>query len=176
MIGAPNGNGQITVAGGKELAAALKELPNRIAKHALQNAVIAGANEIRDEARRLYPGKTGKAGIVARRSKAKHSDEKSARVRASGSRWYLRLIEFGRSAFKVNVRNKKALASGGEVFGRSAEIPAMPARPFLRPAFETKKVAAVKRMGEVLAANIRHAARELAAGASRIRFNSRRVP
>lgn len=139
--------------GFKELADAMRELPKQVAKNALRSAVNAGASEIRKEARTRAPKKSGtlKRALYQKQIREESSQYKQVfyvGVRAGPTRgkdgkkdysrdaWYWRFVEFGTSK--------------------------MAAKPFLRPAFESKKQAAVSAIGKKLDERIQKAARELA--------------
>jgi HK97 gp10 family phage protein len=50
-------------------------------------------------------------------------------------------VEFGTKGHKVQTQIKSALADKqkGEFFGKTVDVPAMPARPFINPAYEAHK-------------------------------------
>jgi HK97 gp10 family phage protein len=118
------------VSGLKELQAAMKELPANIARNVLRGAVNAGATVIREEAKARAPkfeGKVAKGQPIREKSSAVLQtfyvgvrQGRSAKKTKKGSidAWYARFVEFGTSK--------------------------MAARPFMRPAFEAKKEAAVQ--------------------------------
>lgn len=139
--------------GFKELAAAMRELPERVAKNALRSAVGAGAAEIRKEAKLHAPVDTGrlKASIYQKQIREASGQykqvffvgarngpkrKKGGKKDYSQSAWYWRFAEFGTAK--------------------------MAARPFLRPAFESKREAAVTAIGQKLDARIQAYATELA--------------
>lgn len=138
------------IQGFKELAAAMRQLPERVAKNALRAAVNAGASEIRKEARARVPVDSGltKKSIHQRQIREKSSASRQVvyvGVRSGGRNkdgtkraapWYWRFVEYGTSK--------------------------MAARPFMRPAFEAKKLAAVKAIGVKLNERIQLEAQRLA--------------
>jgi HK97 gp10 family phage protein len=143
----------VHIAGLKELAAALHELPIAMARKQMAGPVSKGAALIRDEARRLAPVYHGevseghpppgtlkkaivmkreradtKAEVVARFIVAVRSGKKFQHVGKKGTNldaYYWKFVEFGTSK--------------------------MAARPFLRPAFEQEKGRAL----EVIVAGLR---------------------
>lgn len=144
---------RVQLTGFKELADALRELGPRVARNGLRAAVSAGAAVVRNEARNLAPVRTGemKKDIQMKRErdiKGQFSAKYSVYVR-SGKKsrlagkarnidkdsWYWRLVEFGTSK--------------------------MTAQPFMRPAFEKQKEAAIEAMREKLDERIQKAAQEL---------------
>lgn len=67
------------------------------------------------------------------------------RKTAKRDAFYGHMVEFGTRAHQVKVKSKRILMDGkaGKVFGARVTIPALPARPFLTPAFEAAKPAGV---------------------------------
>ena len=99
----------------KKLIETLQKFPKNIQKNVMVGAVRAGANVIRDEARRKVPIKTGtlKKSIVSIQRKAKQGEIKFSVTPSKGGKnsgWYAHFVEFGTSK--------------------------MTAKPFMRPAFE----------------------------------------
>ena len=137
--------------GFKELAAALRELPERVAKNALRSAVNAGASEIRKQAKANAPKDTGLL--------EKNIYQKQIREQSDATK----------QVFFVGVRGAKKKKKGE----KKVEVPfywrfiefgtsKMPAKPFLRPAFDAKKEVAIERIGEKLDERIQKYAKELA--------------
>lgn len=157
-------NDLMQLTGFKELAAAMRELPEKVARNGLRAAVNAGATVIKKEAIVKAPQDTGalkanlyqkqvreKSGpmqqtfyVGVRRGVAKYANTAANRrsgkagkaYKNDGSTWYWRLVEFGTSK--------------------------MAAQPFLRPAYEIKKEEAVKAIGAKLDERIQKHAKELA--------------
>lgn len=151
--------------GFNELAAAMRELPERVARNGLRAAVNAGASVIKQDAIARAPVDTGalKANLYqkqireqsgpmqqtfyvgVRRGVAKYANNAANRragtagkaYKNAGTTFYWRFLEFGTST--------------------------MAAHPFLRPAFEIKKEDAVKAIGAKLDERIQKHARDLAA-------------
>lgn len=141
------------VSGLKELNAALKQLPDNIAKNVLRGATSAGAAVIRKEARQRAPVYTGDVqGNHPPPGTLKKSVYQSQRRNLSS------LVK---QVFHVGVRTGKGLKDKA---GRSVDAyywrfvefgtSKMAARPFLRPAFEAKKLAAVEAIKDYLAQRI----------------------
>jgi HK97 gp10 family phage protein len=116
----------IRIEGLKELEMRLKALPQKIAGKALYSGLMAGAEVIRKEAANRAPKKTGrlKRNIVKRREKAPPGLSASVVIGVRKEAFYWRFVEFGTSK--------------------------LPARPFLRPAFDTQKEAAAGRIAAKL--------------------------
>lgn len=153
----------VKLEGFAELAKALRELPERVARNGLRAAVNAGASVIKKEAIAKAPELTGalKANLyqkqireqsgpmqqtfyvgvrngVAKYAKtaANRRAGKTGVYKNAGSTFYWRFMEFGTSK--------------------------MPARAFMRPAFEQQKENAVDAIGKKLDERIQKYARELA--------------
>lgn len=139
--------------GFKELAAAMRELPERVAKNALRSAVGAGAAEIRKEAKLHAPVDSGRLKTSIYQKQIREPSGQYKQVFFVGARngpkrkkggtkdysqsaWYWRFVEFGTAK--------------------------MAASPFLRPAFESKKEAAIDAIGKKLDERIQKHATELA--------------
>ncbi|MBK8916373.1 MAG: HK97 gp10 family phage protein [Phycisphaerales bacterium] len=130
---------QSRIEGLSDLAKALREMPEDLSKNALRAGMRAGAATIRDEARLKVPILTGRlreavylkqvrelssrltqvffVGVRTGPKRKKNKQTGAIEKDYSRDAWYWRFIEFG-TRF-------------------------MSARPFLRPAFERKKEAAV---------------------------------
>lgn len=99
----------------KKLIETLQKFPKNIQKNVMVGAVRAGANIIRDEARRKVPIKTGtlKKSIVSIQRKAQNGQITFSVTPSKGKPndgWYAHFVEFGTSHSS--------------------------AKPFLRPAFD----------------------------------------
>lgn len=139
--------------GFKELADALRELPERVAKNALRSAVGAGAAEIRKEAKLHAPVDTGKLRTAVyqkqiREVSGQYQQVFYVGVRAGAKRKKGGVKDYSQSAFYWRFLE----------FGTAK----MAARPFLRPAFERRKEAAVNAIGAKLDERIQKYATELA--------------
>lgn len=140
----------VQLTGFKELHDALLKLPDRVAKNALRSAVNAGASVIKKQVRQNAPTDTG---LLKKNVYQKQIREASGQYQQT---------------FAVGVRQGKARNKDGTKkelpyywrfmeFGTSK----MPARPFIRPAFESKKEDAVKAIADKLDERIQKYAREL---------------
>lgn len=133
------------IAGLKELQAALKELPDRIAKNVLRGSVSAGAAVIRKETVNrapVYSGDVSKGhpppGTLKRAIYQKQISELSSKLTQV---FYVGV----RKGKKFRVQGKKGDKSQDAYYAKFVEFGTskMTARPFMRPAFEAKKEAAV---------------------------------
>lgn len=144
------------VAGLADLAAALRELPQRIGRNVLRGAVAAGAAEIRKDAKNKAPQYTGRIADG-------HPPPGTLR-RAIYQKQINELSDAQRQVFFVGVRQGKKYRKQGKKGDKSQDAyywkfvefgtSKMSARPFLRPAFEASKLQAVDRIQEYLAERI----------------------
>jgi hypothetical protein len=94
-----------------------------------------------------YVAKNGLRGEVGLRGK-----------KAKSRGFYLRFLEMGTKGHKVSVgSNKKVLSDGENAFGTNADIPAMPARPVLQPAWDREKPFIIQRVTKAINNTIRKA-------------------
>lgn len=125
-----------TVLGLDELSKKLKEMPVKLARNGLRAAVNAGAEVIRKDAMTRVPVLTG------RLKKALY--KKQIREKSSASQ----------QTFFVGVRNGKKYkkADKDAYYWRFLEFGTskLPAKPFLRPAFDSKKNQAVTEIAKKL--------------------------
>lgn len=144
----------------------LRELPKKVARKALNNAVLAGAGVIRKAALANLNGVGGRRAIVT--ANVRQSEfAVTRRVGIHKDKWYLTFREFGTAAHIIRNKSRsdaKVLASRktGEVFGPVVEHPGQRQRPFLRPAFDNNAVKAIDAIGKRLGDNIEKEATKLA--------------
>lgn len=129
------------VAGLKELQKALKELPDRIAKNVLRGAVNAGATVIRKEVQTRAPVYTGPV--------SQGHPPPGTLKRAVYQKQIKELSNLFKQTAFVGVRKGKQYRKQGKngnlsqdaYYARFVEFGTanMPAKPFIRPAFEAKK-------------------------------------
>lgn len=150
---------QIRITGAREMAAVLLQLPHHIAKQALTKALREAAEPILDEARTLAPvGQESKGRVRLRRTK----------------RGKVTISNYGKLKLSLRIANVPAnrtphsatvvVTVGKAFWGLFVEFGTrfMSARPFMRPAFESKKMEALNRLGESLGEQIEKAAKKLA--------------
>lgn len=132
---------RIKVDGLSELKRKLDKLPEELRRYALNEAAKAGAQPIRDEAARLAP----------RASSPSHPE-------LGHLADHIAVFEPTKTAKGVSVRQGPA---AGYYWGRYLEFGTskMPAQPFMRPAFDANKEAAVEAEKEALAKSILKVAR-----------------
>ena len=144
------------VQGLRELQAALKELPDRIARNVLRGSVSAGAAVIRKEATARAPVSTG--------PKRQGQPPPGTLKRSVYQKQIRNLSSLVRQTFIVSVRKGKKYRNQGKKGNLSQDAwyatfvefgtAKMAARPFLRPAFESKKGDAVAAIKDYLARRI----------------------
>lgn len=132
--------------GFKELQQALKELPDRISRNVLRGAVAAGAAVVRKEA-------VVRAPVYQEQVQAGHPPAGTLK-RAVYQKQILEYSNLTQQMFYVGVRHgkkyqkqgKKGTLSQDAYYAKWIEFGTskMAARPFLRPAFEAKKIEAVE--------------------------------
>lgn len=151
-----SGDFEVNVLGLKELNAALKELPDRIARNVLRGSVAAGAAVIRKEARDKAPVYTGPVsqGHPPPGTLKKAVYQKQIRE-LSGLTKQVFFVGV-RAGPKVNRKTKEKDYSVDAFYWRWVEFGTgkSPAKPFLRPAFEMKKFEALEAIKKYLAERI----------------------
>ena len=153
----------VKVEGLAELAKALRELPDRVAKNGLRVSVYAGAKVIRDEARLRAPKATESLGpnqpppgTLKRSVIMKHIPELSSLTRQT----FFVTVRHGK---KYRKQGKKGNLSQDAWYWRFVEFGTrkMRASPFLRPALEAERRDAVQAMKERLAERVELEAKNL---------------
>jgi len=142
------------IEGGKELQQKLKDL-GKAARRKMVHATRSGANVLRDEMRRLS-GSSMSDEIVTRVSKAT-SDESEIEIGPTKHGYHLVILELGAQSHPIKPKRKQAMAfegKEGQVVTTKIGHPGMRARPFMRPAVDTKENEAKDKLGEVLKAEI----------------------
>lgn len=144
----------MNLTGFKELANALRELGPRVAKNTLRRSVAAGATIIRKEAMDRAPVDTGEM----------RKDIQVKRERDTKGEMSAKYSVFVRAGKKSRLSGRARNVQKDSYYWKFVELGTskMAARPFMRPAFESRKEDAVKAIGEKLDEGIQKAARELA--------------
>lgn len=147
---------EFEVKGLKELMDSMRRLPQSLQDKALPRAVLAGAGVIRDEARRLCPKKSGR---LARSIVAKKVRKATGGViyQVGPKLFYGQMVEFGTGPHTIKAKKLGKVLKLGRwrnIYARSIEHPGASAKPFLRPAFDSKYQAAIDKLRESLARSI----------------------
>lgn len=154
----------VKVTGLKELEKALMELPKEVAQRPLRAAVNAGAKVVMDEAKNRAPqGETGNLRKAIYRTRTRRGS-------GTGKETYVVGVRKGKMKYADTANNRRLKRVGKTYqtrglayywrfleFGTSK----LSARPFLRPAFEAKKDAAVDAIKAKLAEAIEKTAAKL---------------
>lgn len=160
---ASNEWGSTKVDGLKELNEALKQLPERVARNVLRGAANAGTSVIRKEVQQRAPVYTGEVS-------AGHPPPGTLKrsIRQAQQRQLSSLVQqtFHIGVRAATTRSKAGAKIVGAYYWRFVEFGTskMSARPFLRPAFEAKKLAAVEAIRAYLAERIPREADKLKKG------------
>jgi len=149
---------EVHVEGLDRLEKALLGLPDAVCKKALRQAVKAGADIFLTDMRMRARVRTGKmvhdlkARVSVRATKGSVSADIGARDdRKKGGHAYLaRFQEFGTKPHVIRARKGKALLVPGGGFVYQVSHPGQPARPFIRPAFDSRKDQVVDVLGKTL--------------------------
>ncbi len=135
----------VTFTGGPEIARNLKRMGEAVRKKHLDPALRAGSNVVREEAKREAPQDDGdlKEAIIARKDK-KESTAGSTMYKIGVAKriWYFTMIEYGTSAHVIKVKNKRALAGGGVIYGKKVRVRGQK-NPFFRRAWGQSQAKAV---------------------------------
>ena len=143
------------IRGGAELQARLRELPVKIERNVLRAAIRAGAKVFQDEARRRVPVRTGRLRDNIRVSVRLVRGRVLGTVKAGGGKnavWYAHLVERGTSPHVIlpagGTLAGQALAVAGRILGARVDHPGAAAKPFMRPAFDSRAAAALAAVAE----------------------------
>jgi HK97 gp10 family phage protein len=136
--------GTIQITGLSDLEKRLRELPDRLAKNVLRGAVRAGAVVIQKEAKLLAPKDTGE---MARDIMVKA---------AKSSKGFIAYHVYVRTGKKSRLAGRKRNVNRDSFYWRFVEFGTskMAAKPFMRPAFDTKKESATEAIRDYMAQRI----------------------
>lgn len=145
--------------GAREMEQVLKQLPEHISRQVVVGALRDAAQPILDEARRLAPvGQESKGRVRLRRTK-------KGKVTVSNyGKLKLNLKIITLPAAKLEHSAGVAVSVGKAFWGMFVEFGTrhMGKKPFMRPAFEAKKMEALNILGKRLGERIEKAAEKLA--------------
>jgi HK97 gp10 family phage protein len=137
---------QFEVLGLKELDKILKDLPENLRKSALKKALVQGGTIIQQTAVALAPRRRGNLANAIELKYLSDAGNGNGGVAVFVNKkkaWYGRLEEFGTAPHVIRVKRGKALKIGS-TYVKEVQHPGAAARPFMRPAFDTKKREAVE--------------------------------
>lgn len=147
----------VDILGGKELSKMLNELPLKIERNIMRAALRAGASVIAAEARLNVPVDSQELKQSIRTS----SNNKRGMVEANavvGNRktkkgWYATFVEFGTAPHIIRAGKRSPMLSFRDrngVWHRVLEVnhTGAKAKPFMRPAFDTKGEEAIKAVAD----------------------------
>lgn len=165
--------GSVEIKGLKELSEALKKLPENVARNTLRGATAAGAAVIRKEAKiraPFYIPRNVMWGAGSGDTSLKHPPPGTLK-KSVYQKQIRELSSLVKQTFYVGVRTGKGLK---DKTGRTLDAyywkfvefgtSKMSARPFLRPAFEARKMEAIEAIKAYLAARIPREAEKLNKG------------
>lgn len=122
-------------------------------------AMRDSANLLHKEMVRRVPKDTGNLAQTITAYVAKNGLRAEVGFRGKKGRragFYARFVEFGTKGHKVEPKKlqmrsgAQVLSDGSQVYGRSANIPALPPRPFMAPTWDTKKPDVVSRVAKAI--------------------------
>lgn len=147
----------VKIRGLAELEKALAELPAKIERNIVRSALRAAAKVTLEEAKRQVPVRSGKLRDSLRVSTRVVKGKPVATITAGGSKkgapFYAHLVEFGAKPHFIKASKAKALAVGGGRL-KSVHHPGARKHPFMRPALDATKQAAVLAFGQAVKAKL----------------------
>lgn len=134
----------VNIVGGKELGKFLQSLPVKVEKNIMRAALRAGAGVLAKEAKKNVPVDLGdlKRSIRTSSNARKGHVEASAKA-GSKKAYYYAFVEFGTAPHLIKAgKNKTNLVftsrSGEKIKTKQVSHPGAKAKPYMRPAFDTK--------------------------------------
>lgn len=128
------------IKGLSELQAMLDTLPAKVEKNILRSALRAGAKPVLAAAKAGVPVRSGKLRDSLRITTSGKGG--TARAAVTTRLFYAKFVEYGTAAHEIVPQVRSALGFGS-VVTEKVEHPGGGARPFLRPALDGQKEAAV---------------------------------
>lgn len=157
------GTGSVRISGAKEMEQLLRKLPEHIARQVLVKALREAAEPILDEARSLAPvGQESKGRVRFRRTVGRFPTPSKVVISNYG-KLKLNLRIHAVPASQTPHSATVAVSVGKAFWGMFVEFGTrfMVSKPFMRPAFEAKKMEALNRLGRALGEKIETAALKL---------------
>lgn len=144
----------VHVTGLKELQAFLDQLPAKVERNILRSALRAGANVVKAEAQQQLAShgnvKTGQLSRGLKVSTRAKGGTVTATLKAKGEHSHIaHWIEFGTAAHRIAGKKGKMLAIAGGRY-KAVNHPGIKAKPFMRPALDSKSGAALVAVGEAI--------------------------
>jgi HK97 gp10 family phage protein len=139
------------IKGFDELQKMLDTLPAKMEANIMRGALRAGAKEIEPEVKQNIPVASGDLRDSVRVSTRSKRGVVTASVKIGNKKaWYAHIIEYtGAVPHNIAAKGKGVLAFAGFV-GKSVMHPGMKAKPFARPALDSKAEAAIQATGEYI--------------------------
>ena len=143
-------SGAANVKGLDQLQALLNTLSAKVETNIMRAALRAGANVIRDEVRQTAPFDTGLLRKGIKVSTRARRGVVTATIKASGKHSHAAAwLEYGTLPHIIKARQAKGLAIDG-AFAEVVNNPGVKARPYMRPALDSRAQAAVLAVGEAI--------------------------
>lgn len=144
----------VNISGGKQLAQFLQQLPLNIERNIMRAALRSGARVIADEAKKNVPVQYGelKASIRTGSNRKKGGVEAYARA-GNKKAYYYRFVEYGTAAHIIKAGKNKQMLIFTARDGRKVETlqvnhPGAVAKPYMRPALDSKGNEAVQAVAQ----------------------------
>jgi HK97 gp10 family phage protein len=135
--------------GGKEIQEFLNTLAPKIEKSIMRGAVREGAKVLLAEAKQNVPISSGDLRDSLRVSTSARKGKVTASVKAGNKNvYYSRFVEYGTAAHSITA--KSGFLSFGGIFTKSVNVSGIQAKPFLRPALDSKSTEAINAAGEYI--------------------------
>lgn len=149
--------------GFKELNRELKKLDGKEARKKLRKSLKKGARVIIEKARSNLPSQysTLKKSLVSQFRKPRTKDYQTIKIaftygkRAKYDGWYAHIVERGATPHEFQALNKLAMNAGDDNIVKVVKHPGVRARPFFRPAFDSRHKSAVSVFGKTLFSEIK---------------------
>jgi HK97 gp10 family phage protein len=145
----------VNIKGLAALQAALDSLPAKIEANIMRGALRAGAKVLATEAKGNIQSHSGKlagsirVSVALRRGTVKAAVKAGGRGKGKASAFYAHMVEGGTQAHLITAPPGSALNVGGTLV-RSVQHPGARAKPYLRPALDSRAMDAVEAAREYI--------------------------
>lgn len=140
---------EFNVKGLADLQKLLNELPAKVERNVMRGALRAGANVIKDEAKRSINSHSGELAKSLKVSARARGGRVTASVRPKGKNAYIaRFVEYGTRPHKIRAKNGGLLL--GNEFVSEVDHPGARPHPFLRPALDSQAKEATVAVGNYI--------------------------